>query len=340
MSIVKQIQKINEVSIIMCCYNSEDWISKTIESVLKQDFPKFEFIIINDGSTDSTKNILDQYVRQDRRIKVFNQKNHGLTKSLNTAIDYAKNNWIARIDSDDICESNRISKQINFISESNNIKIYLIASSWIGIDNIGNEISRNKYILNSKQIKNRIKNFIPTLSHSTVMFNKNIFKKIGGYRERLKTCQDIDLWIRFSEIGEIECITDFLVKVRSHNRQITKLRRREQLINSSIAFVSYILRKKNYSDPIVTLSDEDYLSFQQFIEKSLTENFFSLLTILEKIKINLIKRNYLNFLYNLLKILISLDKIKIFYYLKYKKYIFYEKIALKWSLNEFIKKTK
>ena len=177
--------KFNGISIVMGCYNAQQWIQESVESVLNQTFRNFELIIINDGSTDNTLNILEKIRSFDSRIKIYNQKNMGLTKALNYGVYKSKFDWVARIDADDICEKNRLTEQINYLTKSNNKKLYLIASSWIAIDQFGNEIKINNLNIDSTVIRKRIQYFIPTLSHSTVIFNKDIFKKVGGYRESL-----------------------------------------------------------------------------------------------------------------------------------------------------------
>ena len=92
------------VSVLMCVYNGERFLRESISSVLNQTFKEFEFIIINDGSTDRTEEIIREFSILDNRIQFVNKKNTGLTKSLNVGINMAKGEWIARIDDDDICE--------------------------------------------------------------------------------------------------------------------------------------------------------------------------------------------------------------------------------------------
>ena len=89
------------ISVLMSCYNSEKWVHKSIDSIIKQTFKDWELIIINDGSTDNTRKILESYSATDRRIKVYNKENSGLTDSLNFGLNKCNGSLIARIDADD-----------------------------------------------------------------------------------------------------------------------------------------------------------------------------------------------------------------------------------------------
>ena len=104
------------ISVIMTAYNTEKYIKEAIESILNQTFKDFEFIIVDDGSTDNTRLIIEEYAKKDRRIKIlYNKKNLGIVKSLNKAIAIAKGKYIARMDSDDVSKLNRLEKQFVFM---------------------------------------------------------------------------------------------------------------------------------------------------------------------------------------------------------------------------------
>ena len=110
----------------MSVYNSEKWLSYSIDSILKQTYKNFEFVIINDGSTDNSKTILDEYSKRDNRISVIHQNNIGLTKSLIKAINLSKGEIIVRIDADDLSSKLRIEKQLIDLEKKNLILLLLI----------------------------------------------------------------------------------------------------------------------------------------------------------------------------------------------------------------------
>ena len=107
------------VSVVMSVYNSEKWLSYSIESIIEQTYTNFEFIIINDGSTDNSKVILNEYSDRDKRILVIHQKNIGLTKSLIKAIKLSKGDIIVRIDADDLSSKERIEQQLKELEKKN-----------------------------------------------------------------------------------------------------------------------------------------------------------------------------------------------------------------------------
>ena len=159
------------ISVIMSVYNDEKYLAKSIESILNQTYSDFEFIIINDGSTDKSMEIIDRYKNEDKRVVVVNQENMGLTKSLNKAIKLSKGKYIARMDSDDISVSNRLEKQIEFLKHN---KDYALVGTNIVKINISDnelEINRTKYgyedIVDTFKTRNCI-------AHGSVMVNIDI----------------------------------------------------------------------------------------------------------------------------------------------------------------------
>jgi glycosyltransferase involved in cell wall biosynthesis len=126
-----------KVSVVMSVYNNESYIREAVESVLNQSFKDFEFIIINDGSTDRTREILTSYT--DERIRLFDQENRGLTISLNRGLSLAKGSYIARMDGDDISDPERFAEEVRFLEQ--NEKIGLIGTYAHRIDEQGRIVS-------------------------------------------------------------------------------------------------------------------------------------------------------------------------------------------------------
>ena len=109
------------ITVLMAAYNAEQIISASIQAILDQDFTNFEFIIINDGSTDGTLNLLNAFAGKDSRIKIIDQANTGLTKALNHGLRHAQGEYIARIDADDIALPNRLSLQHSLMKKNKDI---------------------------------------------------------------------------------------------------------------------------------------------------------------------------------------------------------------------------
>lgn len=173
-------------------------VRDAIESILMQTYRNFELIITDDCSTDKSGDIIDEYDRLDKRIKVIkNKDNIGLTKSLNNMIDIAKGEFIARMDGDDICVKNRFEEQIKIFKKHN---VDIIFSDTILIDYQGNYICQSWRPKSLENILNLISlnNFIP---HPTIMIRKKIFSKFGKYNNKFKTGQDTELWTRLAKSG-------------------------------------------------------------------------------------------------------------------------------------------
>lgn len=180
------------ISIIMSVYNDELNLENSIKSIINQTHKHFELIIINDGSNKKTKNILLKF-KKNKKIRIFhNKKNFGLPYSLNKAIKKSKYDLIARMDSDDISYKNRIKYQLDFLKK--NPKIDVLGSDAVIV--FSNGVTKYSNVKeNNTSIKKNIFYSNPFF-HSSVIFKKSIFNKIGLYNVYFKKCQDYDLWLR------------------------------------------------------------------------------------------------------------------------------------------------
>lgn len=181
-----------KVSIVMPVFNQERFLKESILSILIQSYKNFEFLILDDCSTDKSLNIIKSH--KDRRIKLYqNKKRQGITKSLNYLVKTAKGKYIARMDGDDISLPDRLQKQARFLAKH---KETALVGSWAKIiDERGMVVSEFKYPTNQKKIRRVILGFNPFI-HPSVMFRKKVFEKVGGYDENLLYSQDYDLFLR------------------------------------------------------------------------------------------------------------------------------------------------
>ena len=146
-----------KASIVVPVFNSETYISSAIESILNQDEADFQLIIANDGSTDNTLDIINDFRKQDKRIEVYSHKNKGMGETLNEAIEKSKSNIIFRMDSDDIMQSNRIKKQLTFLKK--NSDIHFSSCFYELIDEKGNILGRKSSdLVTNKAVKNKLAN--------------------------------------------------------------------------------------------------------------------------------------------------------------------------------------
>ena len=182
-----------KISVLLSCFNDASYLNNSISSILNQTLKEFEFIIINDGSTDNTSDVINKYLKTDKRIRTINQENIGLTKSLNKGIRIAKGKYVARIDADDISYEQRLIKQYNFLEENKNI--VLVGAQRIINDNINNTVRKDFLPLTTNEVR-KTAIYRNPFFHSLVMFRKDVIKKVGFYDETFKYVQDRELWSR------------------------------------------------------------------------------------------------------------------------------------------------
>ncbi|RAK12618.1 glycosyl transferase family 2 [Halanaerobium saccharolyticum] len=205
------------ISVIMSVYNAEKYLEKAVESILTQSYHNFEFIIINDKSKDNSADIISKYADQDQRIKyIENERNRGLTYSLNKGLELAKGEYIARMDADDISTSDRLKKQVDYLKK--NKEISLIGTSAYNIDENGKIIAERNVPLEYEEIKRNI-NLVNPIIHPSVMFKKKDILDIGGYNEEFKKVQDYELWFRIIANGlKVENLSERLLYYRVNNQ--------------------------------------------------------------------------------------------------------------------------
>ena len=185
------------ISVIMSVYNSERFLREAVDSILSQTFRDFEFIIINDGSSDSSLNILKKYAEQDNRILLINQENIGLTKSLNKAIELTNGELIARMDADDISRPERFAQQVAYLDS--NPDCVALGCEVMQVDMDGDPICPMDIPLSHEKIEALLLTGNGgAIRHPAVMLRRETLITIGKYRDKFQTAQDLDLFLRFS----------------------------------------------------------------------------------------------------------------------------------------------
>jgi glycosyltransferase involved in cell wall biosynthesis len=206
-----------QVSVIIPTYNRGWIIKEAIDSVLAQDYTEFELIVVDDGSTDHTSDVLDSYRNV---IKVLSQKNKGVSAARNRGIAEASGKFIAFLDSDDIWLPQKLSVQIEFFNQTPDALICQTEEVWI----------RNGLRVNPKKRHKKPSGMIfkPSLelclvSPSAVMIQRSLFDRVGEFDETLPACEDYDLWLRISCRFPIHLIdTPLIIKRGGHDDQLSK----------------------------------------------------------------------------------------------------------------------
>lgn len=197
------------ISVVMSVYNGEKYLREAIDSILNQTFKNFEFIIINDGSTDRSLEIIQSY--NDDRIRLINQENTGLAKALNNGIGISKSDFIARMDADDIAYPERIQKQYKFLL--NNPDYIIVGSNAKTIDKDGYFVRNSNLVTTDEGMKEMLPN--TPFIHPSVMFRKNCFYKAGKYPEYMFNFgEDLILFNRMAKYGKFANLSENLIQYR------------------------------------------------------------------------------------------------------------------------------
>jgi glycosyltransferase involved in cell wall biosynthesis len=216
-----------KVSVVMSIYNSETTIVKSLESIINQTFKALEIILINDSSTDRSYDILKEYEKKDNRIKCYSNKtNLGLTKSLNIGISKCSTEFIVRQDSDDYSTLDRIEKQYKIINSDENI--VLLGSQILEVKNN----KKNLWTLKKSVNCNKMIKYKNLFAHSTVLFRRSVFNKVGKYDLSYKVSQDFELWMRMAQHGRVQYIYEPLVFRVFRENSISENKKFNQFFNS------------------------------------------------------------------------------------------------------------
>jgi len=199
------------LSVVMPVYNAGAVVREAIESILKQTFGDFEFIVVDDGSTDDSAEILREYASRDDRIRLYTQENHGLIASLNRYCRLANGRYIARMDADDISLPTRLEKQFRFLEDHPEIGVL---GTWIqDIDERG--IPGTAWpVPSDPAVIQWFLMFGNCIAHASVMMRREVLERAGYYRPNALHVEDYDLWIRVSEFTSVAILPEVLLYYR------------------------------------------------------------------------------------------------------------------------------
>lgn len=263
-----------QITVVTAVYNGEEYLQECIDSILNQTYSDFEYMIVNDGSTDNTRNILDSI--QDTRVKVVHlEKNQGAAACLNLGIEKATGDWIAVQDADDVSMPTRLQEQIQYLHhnpEAIGVGSYVECIS--GKNDVDEKILRwNAEYFNVTLSKKEIyesRLFRCYLCHGSVMFSKAAFNKAGRYYTKFKITYDYNLWTRLFEIIPIEKIPKVLYQYRIIQGSLSHSNLTEFTIESTLAVltrVQEILYERTFQKPtcILVASEESCYFFKKYI---------------------------------------------------------------------------
>lgn len=215
------------ISVVMSVYNGERYLTLAITSILKQTFKDFEFIIVDDGSTDRSLKIIRKFEKKDSRIRVLVQKNQGLAAALNNGIAMARGKYIVRMDDDDISLPNRLELQYKYMEA--HPEVAASSGKVIVINKWGDEYTEWQPEENSSKIDfNHINYGDTSLSHPASIIRKTAWEAVGGYSCDVRYAEDLDLWLKLGEHGVLANQSKPLIQYRMHNNFASGVHRKEQ----------------------------------------------------------------------------------------------------------------
>jgi glycosyltransferase involved in cell wall biosynthesis len=215
-----------QVSVVLAVYNGEKYLRLAVESILAQTFTDYEFIIIDDGSTDDTLGILRHYQTQHSQLRIISRDNKGLTATLNEGLAMARGEFLARMDADDIALPVRLEKQVEYLR--GHPETVLVGSRVLLIDPEGMAIREQCVEATHEEIDaGHLNNGWPVV-HPSVMMRTAAVREVGGYREPYNMLEDLDLFLRLAEVGKLENIPEVLLKYRQHFGSVTHEKAIEQ----------------------------------------------------------------------------------------------------------------
>ena len=238
-----------DVSVVMSVYNGASHLHKTIDSVLAQENVSLEFVIVNDGSTDESHTILEEYARRDTRVRIIHQENQGLTAALIRGCAAARGAYIARQDAGDLSLPGRMAKQLSFLEETPGAAFASCGTRYVGprgehlydVNQDTAEATTNLLTLNPDKIRG------PS-SHPSTLFSRSLYELVGGYRPAFYFAQDIDLWIRLAEHGRHVVIPEVLYEASVTVESISGRHRKEQVELTKMILEAARLRRNAISE--------------------------------------------------------------------------------------------
>lgn len=272
------------VSVLIPCYNVEDYVVEAVTSILNQTYQNIEVIAINDCSTDSTKHKLEELARTDTRIKVYNNEvNLKLIKTLNKGVGLCSGKYIARMDADDIALPQRIEKQVAFLEKNED---YSVVSTMFYTFRTG---STKKYLYKNPVTNEELQAYLlfkSGICHPAVMMRKTLFTKLElKFEEEYLHVEDYALWSKALYCTKLANINEPLLLYRVHANQVSTLNEQAQINNKKAVF-------KLHCEKLGIPSDSDSLNVYASVAESVPLEFsFEFLSKCENFMMALIEKN-------------------------------------------------
>ena len=238
-----------DISVVMSVYNAAAQLRESMDSILSQEGVRLELIVVNDGSTNESPTILEEYANRDSRVKILHQENQGLTRALIKGCAAAKGRYIARHDAGDISLPGRLIKQVTYLAETPDAAFVSCGTRFVG--------PAGEYLFEVKRDPREADHRLLTLdldriqgpsSHPSTLFSRDLYDLVGGYRTAFYFAQDLDLWIRLGEVGRHIVMREVLYQASFTLGSISGLYRKEQIETARLILECARLRREGKSE--------------------------------------------------------------------------------------------
>ncbi len=208
------------VSVLLPVFNGERYLRTALDSVLAQTFHNFELLVLDDGSTDRTLEIVRSYARLDPRLRVLTRENRGLVATLNEMLSLARGEFVARMDADDICLPDRFERQVAWLRAHPGV--VCVGGDHELIDERGRRLTTVRTLPHDAEIQQQALRGHGSICHPSAMIRTEALRRIGGYRPEFYPAEDLDLWLRLGEIGELANLCGAVLRYRLHTQSISE----------------------------------------------------------------------------------------------------------------------
>lgn len=249
------------LSVVMAVYNGERYLEESVASILRQTFTHFELIVVDDGSTDRTPDLLSRLSRDDPRMVCIRQEHRGQTRALNLAIGVAKGGYLARQDADDVSMPERLVRQVRYLDQHPSVGAVGTAAELI--DQRGRVIGILPNRHGTEQVKRGLLTVRATPVHGSMMMRRQAFEVVGGYREAFRVSQDFDLWLRMIQHSDLDNLRETLYQWRMNPEGTYATQRTMQLKYSGVA-LAFAREREIYGDDSYELLQRSEGDFDAF----------------------------------------------------------------------------
>lgn len=253
-----------KVSYITAAWNAEAYLLPCMESVLNQSYDNIELLVVDDGSTDSTRTIMNDMAKRDSRCRIFHQVNQGPSAARNRALAAATGELCLILDSDDLAETDRTAKQV---ARQEEYDLDLVVCGTKTITATGVPLKVYDFPTEHDALLKRLERRQTNFHHSSCLFRTSFLRDIGGYDPRLRQAEDADVWFRSFERGKVGGVAEPLIKLRRHSASLSHENNQcDSFLAGILVTVMHWRRREGLSDPR-TFNEDNWERFRETVFK-------------------------------------------------------------------------